>query len=289
MATEWREISDGRINLRIYPGGIAGGEADVIRKMRIGQIDMAVLTSTGMTAILPDSFAMSIPFLLETEEELDFIVDEVSPTFDEAFRDKGFVVLTWSKSGWVNIFSNQKIMSPADLAQLKFAGSVTQPGITEAFKKMGFNVIAIDIPDVLMGLQSGMVDALYAPPMAAASFQWFALANNMLDMKLTPLLGGMVITEKAWRRIPERYHEELIASAKRMAGYFYEESVEIEKKAISVMEDNSLQINTVSPEVRKQWRDLMGEDYSVMVGEDGFVSAESFRKVQSMLEDFKNR
>ena len=62
MANDWREISDGRIKLKVYPGGIAGGEADVIRKMRIGQIDMAVLTAIGLMSIVPDSFSMSIPF-----------------------------------------------------------------------------------------------------------------------------------------------------------------------------------------------------------------------------------
>ena len=97
MAADWKDISDGRVKIKIYPGGIAGGEADVIRKMRIGQIDIAVLSSVGMTTILPDSFAMSLPFLLETEEELDFMVEEITPIFDDAFREKGFVVLALVK------------------------------------------------------------------------------------------------------------------------------------------------------------------------------------------------
>ena len=289
MAAEWADITDGRVKLKIYPGGIAGGEADIIRKMRIGQIDMAVLTSVGMTAILPDSFAMSLPFLLESEEELDFIVEEVTPLFDEDFQDKGFVVLAWSKSGWVNIFSNVPVEEPEDLARLRFAGSVTQPEITESFKKMGFNVISVDTTDMLMSLQSGMVDAFYAPPMGAASYQWFALAKNMLDIKICPVIGGIVISERAWKRIASRYHEDLLDAADKMASYFYAEALDLEGRALDVMTDNGLRINHAGDNVTAEWRALMGEDFSIMVSEGGFVSPESYRRVRGMLDDFRSR
>jgi len=247
------------------------------------------MTSIGITTIYPDVFAMSMPFLLQSEEELDFVIEEVTAEFDEGIRDKGFIVLAWSKTGWVNIFADEKVITPADLASIKFAGSVTQPGISEAFKKMGFNVIPVDTPDVLMGLQSGMVNSFYAAPMAAASYQWFGLAQHMLDMKISPVIGGIVITERAWRKISDKYKEELIASAKEMAGYFYEEAVVLEEKALNVMLDNGLTVHTTTDEVKKEWRALMGEDFSVMVGEDGFVSKESFETVESMLEEFRSQ
>ena len=289
MAADWKDITDGRVRLTIYSGGIAGGEADVIRKMRIGQIDMAVMTSIGMTTIYPDIFTMSMPFLLENEEELDFIIEEVTPEFEDKIADKGFVVLAWSKSGWVNIFSEDKVTTPEDLTRMKFAGSVTQPGITEAFKKMGFNVIPVDTPDMLMGLQSGMVNSLYAPPMAAASYQWFGLANNMLDMKISPVIGGIVITERAWRKIPDRYKEELIAATEKMAGNFYKEAVILEEKALDVMLDNGLIVHSINSDVKDEWRALMGDDFSVMVGDDGFVTEESFNIVKSKLDSFRSR
>lgn len=289
MTAEWKEISDGRIRVRTYPGGIAGGEADVVRKMRIGQIDMAVLTSVGMTTIYPDTFVLNMPFLYQSDDELDYVLENAAPALEEAIADKGFIVLAWSKSGWVNIFANSKVISPADLRKLKFAGSVTQPELTDAFKEMGFNVIPVDTPDMLMGLQSGMVNSMYAAPMVAASYQWFGLAKNMLDFKMSPVIGGIVITERAWKKIPDKYKEDLIASAKKMAGYFYEESVNLEKKALDVMLDNGLVINSVPPDIQDQWRALMGDDFSIMVGNGGFVSRESFASIESMLEDFRSR
>lgn len=289
MASDWRNISDGKVKIKIYPGGIAGGEADVVRKMRIGQIDMAVLTAVGMTTIVPDSFAMSLPFMIDSEEELDFILDEITPVFDEAFLEQGFIVLTWSKTGWIKFFSRSRVIEPEDMMKIKFSGSVTQPEITNAFKKMGFNMISVDIPDSLMALQSGMIDAFYTAPMMAASYQWFAIADHMLNMKVSPVIGGLLITERAWRRVPNAYKAELVESAMEMSSHFYSEAVVLENRAINVMTDNGLTINEPAANTRTHWRALLGEDFSLMVGDDGLVSVESFEKVKSMLDNFRSK
>lgn len=289
MASDWRSISDGRVKIKIYPGGIAGGESDVIRKMRIGQIDMAVLTAVGITAILPETFAMSMPFMLETEEELDFIVEEVTPIYNDAFLEKGFVILAWSKSGWVNFFSKDRVIEPPDMMRMKLATSITQPELGEAFGKMGFNTVSVDLPDVLMAFQSGMIDSCYTAPMLAASYQWFGVADNMLDLKVAPVLGGIVISERAWKKVPDKYKQEFIEAAAAMAEDFYTEAVDIEKKAIEVMVNNGLTINNPNTNTRENWLDLMGENYSHLSGDNALVSTENFNKVYSMLENFRSR
>ncbi len=289
MASDWSEISDGRVKIKIYAGGIVGSEADVIRKMRIGQIDMAVLTSVGMTAIYPDSFAMSIPFLLDSEEELDYILSEFTPQFEKGFEENGFIMLAWAKSGWINIFSNKPVYSPQDLMALKFAGSVTQPGISEAFTNMGFNVVPVDVTDVLMGLQSGMIDSFYGAPMAAASYQWFALAPNMMNIKLSPVIGGIIISERAWKKVPDKYHTELLAAAKDMASGFYSEAARIEAKAINVMLDNGLQINDLTIEDYFLWKSIMVKGIASIVGDNKIVSYDTYEEVTGKLEEFRNR
>ena len=185
---------------------------------------MAVLTAIGLMSIVPDSFSMSIPFLIETEEELDFIIKNAPDLFDEEFKKEGFIVLAWSKSGWINFFSNEKMIDPEDMKKTKFCGSSTQSELTECIKKMGMNVVSIDVPDTLMGLQSGMVDSLYSAPMLAASYQWFAIANHMLDLKVCPVIGGIVITERAWKKVPNKYKEDFIKSVTSMASSFYKEN-----------------------------------------------------------------
>ena len=66
MGADWRRLTDGEVTLRIYPGGTAGDEADVVRKMRIGQLDAAGITVVGLTEIDAAFEAFGIPLLFDS-------------------------------------------------------------------------------------------------------------------------------------------------------------------------------------------------------------------------------
>lgn len=66
MGEEWRKASDGAITLRIYPGGVAGDEDAVIRKMRVGQIQAAAITGIGLAYLEPSFYALHIPMMYES-------------------------------------------------------------------------------------------------------------------------------------------------------------------------------------------------------------------------------
>ncbi|RKX71538.1 MAG: C4-dicarboxylate ABC transporter substrate-binding protein, partial [Spirochaetes bacterium] len=86
MADEWSQITGGHVRVKIYPGGIAGDEADMVRKMRIGQIDAGVFTAFGLKMMVPETFVLTLPGLLKNDAELDFVLDNYVQRFDNRFR-----------------------------------------------------------------------------------------------------------------------------------------------------------------------------------------------------------
>ena len=288
IAQEWKEISDGRVNLKIYAGGIAGSEEDMVRKMRIGQLDAAVLTSVGMNKIVSDCLVFSLPFFIQNEEELDFALKELTPIFDDDFNEKGFEVLLWSKSGWINFFSRQDVLTPEDIRKTKMGVSPGDEEMFEAFKALNFNVVPLNINDTLMGLQSGMIDTVYTAPIGAAAYQWFALANHMNPIDVLPVIGGIVLSERAWKKIPAKYHEELKASMRSIVEEgFAREAEKLNGQAMDVMKKNGLVISDVTDEDRQAWYELFAGDYWMIVGNDKAVSPEVYKEVKTRLEAFR--
>ncbi|MCF7929535.1 MAG: TRAP transporter substrate-binding protein DctP, partial [Spirochaetales bacterium] len=110
MAAEWHEISDGRIDVKIYPGGIVGTEPDMIRKMRIGQLQAAVFTSLGMNSISQDVMALSIPFLIRNDAELDYLLEKITPELNERMERSGFTVIAWAPAGWATVFAKGPVV-----------------------------------------------------------------------------------------------------------------------------------------------------------------------------------
>ena len=173
LSAEWDRISQGRVNLKIYPGGIAGEEADMIRKMRIGQLAGAALTQLGLGLLDSAILALSTPFLIQEEGELDYVMKRAKPYFESRLADKGYRLFAFSKAGWVHFFGREPLIFPEDLKRLKLGVPAGDAAFVETWRRIGFNVFSLPFGDLLVGLQAGMIDAFYAPPVVAASFQWF--------------------------------------------------------------------------------------------------------------------
>ena len=287
MASEWRDISDGRVRLRIYPGGVAGDDADMIRKMRFGQLDAAVLTNFGLKSIVPNTFVMTLPGLMQNEAELDYIIENFAPRFDEDFVREGFRVLAWSKSGWAYFYTKSAATTPNQLRSAKLAVSSTDEELAVNFKALRFNVVPISLSELMVALQSGMVSAFYAPPMAAAAYQWFAQAPHMMDFPLAPVLGGFVISERTWQRIPERYHRELKAAIVDLADDFYRESEQLNADAMNVMGRYGLIVEDLTEAEKAQWFDVLTTGHALVVGDGKWISDAVYEDFLETLDDLR--
>lgn len=288
MAEEWSDITGGRVRVRIYPGGIAGEEGDMVRKMRFGQLDAGVFTSFGLKAMVPESFVMTLPGLLQTEDELDYVLDNFAGRFDERFREEGFEILAWSKTGWAYFFSDEAIRTPADLRKRSLAIGGTETEIAAAFKTLGFNVVPMGLNETMVALQSGLANTFYAPPVAAGAFQWFALAPIMTDYRIGPVIGALVMSRRTWERIPERYHAELKASMGKLSRKFYNESVLINEEAMDVMTEYGLQVVTLNDSEKEEWAEVMMAGHNLMVGDDKAIPPAVYRDLIDQLEDLRN-
>ncbi len=286
MAAEWSRISNGRVRLRVYHNAIAGTEADVIRKMRIGQLQAAVLTSAGMNIVVPEVFSVSVPFMIGSQEELDYVMERIEPELNEHFEQNRLHVLAWSRAGWVHFFSRHPVTYPEDLKRQRLAADPNDQELLQAFRIMGYRPIPMPQPDLLTSLNSGLVDAFYTSPLVAAGFQWFALAPNMLDLKVAPYLGAIVITDVAWRRIPDALKNQLLRSADGVVAQIDNEVRELERQALETMRRYGLRVQEVTAEVAEAWRDDVQRHNDAMLD---LFDARMTARIQRLLADFGSR
>ncbi|NIM10884.1 MAG: C4-dicarboxylate ABC transporter substrate-binding protein [Candidatus Aminicenantes bacterium] len=285
LGLEWRKITNGKVKIKIYAGGIAGSEEDMARKIRLGILGGAVFTNRGINNIYPDSYVLNIPFYMDSIEELDYILEKMSPFFEKEIEKKGFKVIVWAKAGWVNFFTKKPIQYPEDLKKHKISFTTGAPAMEQAWKQSGYHIVPNELKDMMMGLQSGMVDSFYLPPIMAASGQFFPLAPNMCPLKIAPLMGGFVISKRIWDRIPNQYKEEMTAVAKKMAAKLYQKTIELEKEAIEEMKKHGLKINPVPPGALAKWKAASEKGMDALVGKA--FSKEIFDKLVRHLKEFR--
>src|SRR5215471_18875026 len=113
------EKTNGRIRVKYFFSGQQGDERDVVRKMKLGQIDGAALTAVGLGLIKSDVRVLELPFLFKSDRQLDYVRDKMAPDFEQQFLNAGYVLLSWGDVGWVHLFTNQPINGVADLGKSK--------------------------------------------------------------------------------------------------------------------------------------------------------------------------
>ena len=265
MAADWLQISGGAVRLRVYHNAIAGEESDVLRKMRIGQLQAAVLTSAGMKLVVPEVFSISVPFMIRSNEDLSAVMDEVTPDLDAEFDNERLHVLAWTRAGWIHFFSRDPVTYPADLRSQRLAADPNDEELLQAFRIMGFRPIAMPQPELMQSLNSGLVDAFYTSPLVAAGYQWFGIAPNMLDLPVAPFLGAIVVTDAAWRRVPASMRSDLMASAQEIADQIEDQVRQLEEQALDTMQQYGLHVQEVTPEIEDAWVSYVGRYSDAML------------------------
>ncbi|HUI92315.1 MAG TPA: TRAP transporter substrate-binding protein DctP [Chitinivibrionales bacterium] len=254
LGAEWEKISFGAVELRIYPGGIAGDEADMIRKMRIGQLNAAGLTGIGLSRIFPEIITVQLPLFIRGNDELDYVLDKMKPVFAAELEKRGFKVLIWSFVGWVHFFSRNPVVTPDDLKAQKMFVWSGDPDAVMVWKESGFHVVPLTPPDIMTSLQSGMIDAFSATALSAASYQWFGIAKNMCAMKWAPLIGGIVVSANAWAKLDPALAARLDSAAQKVGADMQADILKADDEAVTVMKKYGLAVNPVPQAAEDAWR-----------------------------------
>lgn len=200
-ADEIQQKTGTAVQFKIYAGGVMGDERDMVRKMHIGQLQAAVLTSAGLSAIFSEVDVLQIPFLFNTYEEVDYVIGKMDASFKKGMADNGYVLLGWSEAGFVHLMSAVPTETIDKLKKAKVWIWNDSPMARVIFEEAGVPGVPLSIPDVLVGLQTGLVDVVYASPSGAIALQWFTKVKYLNDVPLMYLSGGMVVKKDTFEKI----------------------------------------------------------------------------------------
>ena len=287
MGEKWRQAPGGGVSLTIFPDGSMGGEADMVRRMRVGQIQSGLLTVVGLSEIDSSVSALqNMPMMFRSLDEVDYVRQKLSPTLEKKLLAKGFVVLFWGDSGWVRFFSKQPVLYPADMKKMKlftWAGDVHQLDIMKAG---GYQPVPLETNDILPSLQTGLITAVPSTPFYALAGQFYRPSPHMLELNWAPLVGGAVLSKKTWEAMPPSTQEIVLKAAREAGDQIKLKSRTESDQAVDAMKKRGLTVHPVTPDIEAIWRKTAEEVYPKIRGT--IVPADMFDEVRRILEEYRN-
>ncbi len=278
MGEAWRAAQGEGAKFVVFTDGSQGGEAELSRRMRIGQLQGALLSVVGLREIEPSISALqNLPMLFRSWEEVDYVREKMRASMEKRFLDKGFVVLGWGDAGWVRFFSKQAAFRPDDFKSMKIFAWGSEPDQQSIMKSIGYTPVPLETADILPSIQTGMINVVPSTPYFALASQVYATAPNMLEINWAPIVGAMVVTKKAWDEMSPAGQQALRTAGDKAGIAMRLQARKEVDDAVDAMKKRGLVVNRPSAAQLREWNELAESLYPRIRGT--MVPADTFDEV----------
>jgi len=263
---EIREKSGEEVGFKFYPNMSMGDEKDVIRKMRLGQINGAGFTGFGLGEILPEIRILELPYLFNNEKELDYVTGKLTDGFAVKFAERGFILLGWADVGWIYFLSRSPVAEPKDLEGLKTWMWEGDPLARAYFAELGQSPVPLSVTDVHLSLQTGLINAVYCSPLAALLLQWFTKVTYISDIPFTNSIGAVLLDKKTFDSLSADTQSMLIEASRRHLRKLVIKSRKDNREAYQQLLKEGLTKVNSTDEQRDKMRNLSQRVHERLVG-----------------------
>ena len=263
LAERWAQASGGKVKLRVYAGGTQGNEGEMIRKMGVGQLQGAAVTSVGLHDVIAEPQALATPVMFDSPEEAQAVLSKLEPRLDALLEKKGYVALTWGVLGAIKLFCTKPYRTPAEAAGAKLFVWEGDPGSVQAWKAAGFTPVVLSSTDVVTSLQTGMVSCIPNIPLYVLTARLFEKASYMIDVPWGWLVGATVVRKDAWEKIPADLRPQLAEIARELGKKVDVEVARLNTDAVAAMKKQGLNVVEVDQAV---WRGMAEKSWPVVRG-----------------------
>lgn len=244
--------SNGQLGVELLVRGEVGGEEALMLAVRRGRIDLAIFTSSGMSAVVPEFAVMMAPFQFSSLEEADFVLDNhlIEP-FSELAAQKGLTVLSWADEGFHNVYSVTPLRHPTDAVGYRMR-AFQVPSSPLFLAALGADVVAMSFPDVIQGLQTGLIQGGEAGAMTYASYGLAPVAQHYTLTRHSYSAGVYAANTEWYNSLDQEQRAALLRSIPNTSEV---------RRLIRARNDSDLQkatrngsvLHTPTPEERSAW------------------------------------
>ena len=286
-AEKWKKISNGRVTMNIYWGGVSGDDPDVVRKMRLGTLHAGLLTSAGVGEIDKSVYALGVPMMYASYDEVYGVLESMRPKLEASIENKGFIVLNWVDGGWIHYFTQKPVATPDDLKKLKLFAWENDTDSIDILKSMGFNPQPMPSAEIATALQTGRINAVPVSPQVAVITQYYNYAKNMTDLEFELLLGATIIDKRTWNKIPADLHAPLLQVVEESGKKLRDEIRKSGERDVDEMKKRGLNVVPIDTKAREAWVKVAESAYPKL--RDRIVGAEAFDEAMKYRDEYRKR
>jgi len=281
-----KKATDGRVEIKYYPGGVMGDDATVLRKIKIGQLQGGAFTGGEATIITGDAQVYSLPFLYRSQEEIDKLRTKLDPLLKQQFSKAGWELLGVTGGGFAYLMSTRDIKTRDDLKAAKVWVPQGDKVAEVVFKVAGVSPISLPLSDVYTSLQTGLIDTAANTPSGAIAFQWHTKLKHMIDLPLTYVVGLIAVDKKVIDALSPEDRKALDDAFTAGFERLDKANRADNASALEALKQQGIAITTPDAAERKTWEAVGTESFKMLSGQGAF-SPEMLKALDAALAEIR--
>ena len=286
MASEIEKQTAGEVKFKIYAGGVSGDEVDVIRKMQVNRIHAAGFSGVGLGILLPKIRILEAPLLYKNYEEIDLVKEKLYNEFSEDFAKRGYFLLGFVEAGFVYFFSKKNMSGHDGLKNIRMWVWKSDAVAKTTLETFGIKTYPLHLADVNTGLETGMIDSFYSPPLAAIVFQWFSKIQYFLDYPMVNSTGALLIKKSIFDKLSKENQKIFKKTAKKYCRELIRLARKDNEKALAVLKKEGIIFESPPKEQIASFHEDARKIYEKSIPQ--LYSRELFNRVQDILKTHRN-
>ena len=284
---EIEEKTEGRVQVKFYGGGVQGDDLRVLRKMRTGQLQGAVLTSSALAGAYPDILQYGLPLLFRTRDEMHFVRRHIDPIMAAGLSEKGYETFGFGSLGFARIMSGKRpVVRLEDARGLAIWVPKGDNISGSAMRSVGLAPMTLPISDVLVGLGTGVLDIVVTPPSGAILLQWHTRLNYVTDFPVVFAFGLLAMDKRAFGKLTPDHQVIVRDTFTKLATQLDQRDVEENAEAAAALRKSGLAYLEPSPEEVRRWQQAFEGVFPKIISEAG-MSLELHERIMKLLEQFR--
>ena len=266
-----KERTDGRVIVKYYGGGVMGNDKKVLRKIRIGQLQGGAFAASGLIERYPDIALYGLPLMFRSQAEVDYVRERFDPVLMDGLEQAGFISFGFAGGGFALLMSSEPASRLDDLRGQKIWVPEGDRMTILAVEAMHLSPVVLPMSDVLMGLQTGLVDIVPTPPVGALLLQWYTKVNYVTDVPIAYSLGVMAVDKRAFGQMSEP-DQQVFREVMTATYQTFEQTNRTDNEAAkSALQSNGLKFIRAEPEAAVEWRKQVMQTNIAFWGEGEFT------------------
>ena len=238
-----KKATDGRIVIKIYPGGQLGGEKELIEQLQMGTLDLTKVSSAGLEAFVPQMKVLGMPYLFSSKEHKWKVLNSAfGKELLAAGSDRGLVGIGFYEAGERSFYTKDRpIRTPEDLKNMKIR-VIKSPMAISLLQMLGASPTPISWGELYTALQQGTVDGAENNPPSFVSARHYEVCKYFSLDKHTSPMDVVLAGKKAWDKLSDKDKNLMIKT--------FDVSVEYQKRLwAEVVKENFELLDSVGVEV----------------------------------------